>query len=371
MRHNEPDSSFLIQKKRMKEIIKKYLWNPIRLIPLINQIKLSNKPKIFLIGTPRHGNLGDQAIAFAMITFLKDRCKDYELIEIRDVEVERSINVVKNLIKGNDVIALMGGGNIGIQYFDEERLRRNIIKNFQKNKIIIFPQTIYFGNTERGKAEFIKTKSIYNSHPYLTIVGREKKSYEIMNHSFLNNTVLLTPDIVLYLEQSKPIVERKGILVCLRDDVESTLDSSFKEKIIESVSDRYNVDITDTVVPYRISKKERSRELEKIWTQFRKSKLVITDRLHGMVFAAITGTPCIVIKNYNHKVKGTYDWINQLSYIRFIEDNNNIFSAIEEMLESENSIYDNEELLKYYGEILTHINRDMVNSDDLVNSKLL
>lgn len=40
------------------------------------------------------------------------------------------------------------------------------------------------------------------------------------------------------------------------------------------------------------------------YIKFRECELVITDRIHGMIFAAITGTPCIALSNY--KIKGTY-----------------------------------------------------------------
>jgi pyruvyl transferase EpsI len=52
--------------------------------------------------------------------------------------------------------------------------------------------------------------------------------------------------------------------------------------------------------------------------EFAKSKLVITDRLHGMIFSAITGTPCIVFANSNGKVEAEYQWIQSLPYIRFV-----------------------------------------------------
>ena len=40
---------------------------------------------------------------------------------------------------------------------------------------------------------------------------------------------------------------------------------------------------------------------------FQKSELVITDRLHGMIFCYITKTPCIVMPNNNHKILMTYE----------------------------------------------------------------
>ena len=48
---------------------------------------------------------------------------------------------------------------------------------------------------------------------------------------------------------------------------------------------------------------------------------MITDRLHGMIFAAITGTPCVVLQNNNHKIKATYEsWLRPLKHIRLQEN---------------------------------------------------
>lgn len=46
--------------------------------------------------------------------------------------------------------------------------------------------------------------------------------------------------------------------------------------------------------------------------------MVITDRLHGMIFAAITGTPCIAFDNISKKVSGVYKWIESLEYIKVV-----------------------------------------------------
>ena len=78
---------------------------------------------------------------------------------------------------------------------------------------------------------------------------------------------------------------------------------------------------------------------------------MITDRLHGMVFAAITSTPCIALSNYNQKVKGTYEWIKHLPYIRFIEDENDIYKHIDELLKLDPYEYDNNFAMEYYEEI--------------------
>lgn len=324
-------------------------------------IKKSAKPNIILIGTPQHGNLGDQAITFAERKFLKDNFGNKNIVEIQFSEVDYIIEKLKRIVKDNDIIMLHGGGNLGIEYLVEEELRRKVIKNFTNNQIILFPQTIYFGDSEMGKKEFEKTKTIYSHHNNLTLIAREKLSFEIMKKSFINNEVILTPDIVLYLNQSQnKQKESDSVLLCFRNDVESILDGNIKSDIISRLSPMHKVVITDTVVDYSINKKDREKELEYIWSSFRKSKLVITDRLHGMVFAAITSTPCIVFSNYNHKVKYTYNWIKHLPYIKFVENKEDVFVYINELLElSEKECkYENTFLITYYKQIIECINEN-------------
>ena len=43
-----------------------------------------------------------------------------------------------------------------------------------------------------------------------------------------------------------------------------------------------------------------------------------------MIFAAITGTPCLAFDNATHKVRGVYKWINKLDYIRLARDDESI-----------------------------------------------
>lgn len=341
---------------------------------LKHKLKRSTTSRIFLIGTPLHGNLGDHAIAFAEKLLIKEKLKNYELIDIQFNAVNQSIKVMKKLMNKEDILILNGGGNFGIEYFEEEDLRRQVISNFQIQKIILFPQTIYFGDSDQGKKELKKSKSIYNAHSNLTLIAREKKSYEIMKREFANNNVLMTPDIVLYLNQSKPVVKRKDILLCFRKDVESILNAEFKEELIRNILLKRNVIVTDTVVDHSIKKSKREKELLDIWASFKGAELVITDRLHGMVFAAITSTPCIVISNYNHKVKGTYDWIRHLPYIKFVENPNNVLGHIDELLSLSpvELAYDSSFALDYYNTIITSINSlEVKERDALIKEKLV
>ena len=321
------------------------------------------KKRIFIIGTPNHGNLGDHAIAYAEEKILKDNFKDHIIIEIVTSDIIKNLKSLKKNVKKDDVFVLQGGGNLGDEYIWEEEGRRKIISEFKDNKIILFPQSIYFKETVIGKVELSKTKTIYNEHKDLIMVAREETSYNIMKQTFVNSKVILTPDIVLYLNETYPKLERKGVLLSLRQDKEGLLSSIQKNNIRNAAQSNFDkIIITDTVdvvksyedkiLQYMINLNQREKKLKMKWNQFKEVELVITDRLHGLVFCAITSTPCIVIANYNHKVKDTYEWLKDLNYIKFVNDIEEIPSLIKELKNFEIKQYDNSFAMKNYEKII-------------------
>jgi pyruvyl transferase EpsI len=98
---------------------------------------------------------------------------------------------------------------------------------------------------------------------------------------------------------------------------------------------------TDTVIPRNLKLEERDTILDAKLDEFKQAALVVTDRLHGMVFAAITATPCIVLPNSYHKIKGLYDdWLTHLPYIRFASDITEVQRCINDMPSADNLRYD-------------------------------
>jgi pyruvyl transferase EpsI len=112
---------------------------------------------------------------------------------------------------------------------------------------------------------------------------------------------------------------------------------------------RSNITLTDTQLDHHVSIDDRALELKRMIDIIRNSELVITDRLHGMIFCAITSTPCIVMSNYNYKVSGVYEWIKDLKYVSFLEldDASSLDYIIRDMLElkREDCKYDREGML--------------------------
>lgn len=344
----------------MKFIIRIYRSLKYRISAMKENIKYAyitvtplNKKKIYVINTPLHTNIGDSAIAYAQNIFLqKNIGDDYKIVEVTSGEWARFRKVLGCIVRKKDIIMQHGGGNMGITWFNEEIERRRIIEQFPNNKMIIFPQTIYYGDSEEGKKEFENSKKIYNNHKDLHLIAREKVSYEIMKEAYQNCDVILTPDIVLSMDKLNNPYKREGITFCFRRDAEKVLTPEDEKYIInecKKISDK--VFYTDMISERAVTKENRVDIIMDKFKDFQKSELVITDRLHGMVFCAISGTPCIVFGNYNQKVKGTYEWIKDLPYIRYVDNVNEMKGVVNELMLSSNNKFDNSKIKGYYQSI--------------------
>lgn len=307
--------------------------------------------KAYVLGSPDYSNLGDSAILLAQIAFLHSAGWNRNLIkELTLREYYKDRKIIKKDISSSQPIFGLGGGNMGNQWPVEEKFRYDLMDDFPDNPIMIFPQTIYFlPNSEK---EEIESVSYYNGRKKLILIAREKKSFDIMQSMYPNTNIFLVPDIVLSATIETFGVAsqgRNGVLFCVRSDAEKSVSDAVwieleaeldKNKMIHSRTDMYS--------DCRVTKENRMECVRKKMQEFCCAELVITDRLHGMIFAAITGTPCIVFSNYNQKVKGTYDWISYLPYIRYVETTEDAVEAIPELLLMKHCEFDNTPLIPYF-----------------------
>lgn len=294
------------------------------------QSYISNNPIAYLLDAPDYGNLGDQAIAYAMHYFLRKKT-NFDVYEISGDNLPYYLKSLKKNIRSQDIICLVGGGNMGSVYPIYEATRRIIIKSFPKNKIIIFPQTIEYEKSFYGQISQVKSQLIYSKHKNLFLAAREKTTYNLLKILYTKNNVILSPDIVLYLHEYSDLgKERNGIAICLRNDQESILTSeermnivNIAEEIFETI---YRIDTTTNI---KVTLDNRKEILENKLSEFASKEFIITDRLHGMIFAAITSTPCIIIKSKNNKIPGVYAWIKELPYIYLINNTCELYRALD------------------------------------------
>lgn len=341
--------SFMILRRLHGKLHESFLEKK-KIYELIRRIKSVDKDTFFLLYTPTHGNLGDHAIAMAETRFMDKNKICYTEFNDREIYLLNKYN--KLSVFNRRKILLHGGGYLGTLWPKAEMTIRAIIESCPKSNILLFPNTVYYEDNHQLSIE--DSIRIYNSNPRLTVCTREKISYDLVANMY--NNVKLVPDMVLSMNQIEGTYERNGCLVCLRNDIEKTMADGYRNQLVSTISRLFgeNITYTDMVVDYRISKEDRENELNKKFSQFLKAKLVITDRLHGMIFSAITGTPCFVINSKSPKVKGCYEWIKNLGYIIFVENTNEI-EHIYNRLQGRKYKYDNSHLTDYYDELVKSI----------------
>lgn len=308
--------------------------------------------KCYVFGTPLHSNIGDSAIVLAEHAFLKSYLGYEPIKEIAAYEYTEYKDTILRALGKHDVICLHGGGNMGDTWYPEETMRREIVTEFGDRPMIVFPQTIHYSDTALGKARASESVQYYNKQGNPTLIAREKVSYQIMKELYPQAEIMLIPDIVLSATMETFGVERQrreGIMLCMRNDAERALAEEDYDRIQHMIQPLcMPVRRTDMHTDRQVTKENRAECVKEKMTEFARARLVITDRLHGMVFAAITGTPCVVFSNYNHKVRGTYEWIKYLPYIRYVESVEEMEACMPELLAMENCEFDNTPLKPYY-----------------------
>lgn len=326
-------------------------------VKTIKYLKTPFGKKVYVIGTPEHSNLGDSAIVISEKYFLtKSGLSSKRVKEITFEEYMNNRKLICSLINKKQLICHVGGGNMGNQWIKEEYFHRMLIEDFKFNQEIIFPQTIFYDDSSKGKMEMNTSISVYNKKS-LTIAARERTSYEIMCSIYPEANIILVPDIVLYagvkaFSMLNDSFEKEGVLLCFRDDAEkkiSEADQSYVRDFL--IKKGYKFTNTDMHANEKVTKLNRNELVKKKIEEFLRSQVVITDRLHGMILSVITGTPCIVFGNYNHKIKGTYDFIKKLGYVKYIENIKDFDDVFFKMVNLENCKYDNDFFVSCYQEL--------------------
>ena len=344
----------LIRKQPVISEISKYIYHKIKDLRTYNSRKSlylntievvkgtdSKKKKIWYMGVPIHPNLGDLVQYLCIKSFLEKNFADHKIIEIPSLSFnfneQEFINKIHSKLTGEDFFVMQSGYTMaGRSCHPDENVHLSIIRNFPKNKIIFFPQTILYKN----KSEENETIETFRKHKNILLLARDKISYEKALQMFPYNKVELYPDIVTSLignyRSTNTNQNRNGILLCLRVDAEKYYEDDEINTLIKSLKEtlKCNVDITDTEIPKKNCEYKTEyieEQLNSIIRMFSNYKVIITDRYHGTIFSLIAGTPVIILKTTDHKVISGADWFG--SFVLCIS---NILS--EQMLKGDFSI---------------------------------
>ncbi len=285
-----------------------------------------------LLHFPSSANAGDNAIWLGETTYL--RRAGARIVYTCEVATYSRDRLAARL--GQGTILLQGGGNLGDLWSAAERLREDVIAAFPDRPIIQLPQTIHFQET----ANLARARTIFNSHPNLTLLVRDHQSLEVARNEFTASS-LLCPDMAFALGPLvRPRRPRRAIVCLLRTDKESMGLSAGRELSALVRSDWR----ADRPLPRLLSRGIRAatrlvsrqpRALDWAWptltgfydliAQLRvargarmlsPARCVVTDRLHGHILCLLLDIPHVVLDNSYGKVRSFYEtWTAQSEFV--------------------------------------------------------
>lgn len=269
----------------------------------------SESRRIYFCGIPVHNNMGDQAQRHCIEKWCGTWYPDYRIVPLSTwAFYEGSFRkALERQVGAEDIFVIQSGYCTTSRHYDHP-MHRYIVSRFTKNRILIMPQTVRFVQEKDGR----KTGKIYDAHPGLLFLARDRTSFASARHFFPGTKVLLFPDIVTTLIGTRrPSCAREGVLLCIRNDAEKKygedqillLERKFRETGVRC--DRTD---TNSTLPAGDLQDRFEEELEKLLTRFSSYRVVITDRYHGTIFSMIAKTPVIVLATRDHKVKSGTEW---------------------------------------------------------------
>lgn len=278
-------------------------------------------PRFIITFTSIYHNFGDNAITVSTKQFLNYYFPNIQQILITQKQI-LNIDLIKKFINKEDIIIISGGGNFGL-YHSLVKEYVNVINNFPNNHIIFFPCSIFF--SEKIRLKYSKYLHSFNQHKSITFFIRDQASYNISKKIFNQSNIYLVPDIVtrlnLHFLDNLPS-ERNGILLILRNDIELLLNKKNHLFIKKMAQKYFKNEITeiDSGKPNLPNESNIINETFNFIKLIKSKKLVITDRLHGMIFSIISSTPVIALGNSYHKVESSYfSWFYNISNTYFIK----------------------------------------------------
>lgn len=298
----------------------------------------SGRKKVVITLAGFYQNLGDMALTYAQKRFIEEVLPGYEVLLFPSTHTYSRMKALKRVVGPDDIITTIGGGNMDDLYPSLENARRFVIRSFPNNPIVSFPQTMAFTETRAGQRALRRSARTYRRHPRLAIFAREPQSFEAMNADLPGVQKGHVPDTVLSVPTIVTAKKRSGVMVSLRSDKEGVLSIEDRSRVLLILNSHdSNLLMRDTVdVALEDSQPETFEStLREFWETVSSRRLVVTDRLHAMIFCVITRTPAVVLTNSNHKIRETHEaWLKDHSYIRYLErfDEATFSQAVDELL---------------------------------------
>ncbi len=168
-----------------------------------------------LLDLPYHKNIGDILIWQGELNYLKS--KPYRCLGSSNKDTFQFPDLSPDVL-----ILLQGGGNFGDLYRSSQEFRCNIVSKYPKNKIVMFPQSVYYQDANL----ILEDSKIFRKHTNLYLCVRDYSSFQFMRKYFSSNNILLVPDMAFYVDLKPKNNAKSSSLYFKRIDRESCVETT-------------------------------------------------------------------------------------------------------------------------------------------------
>lgn len=260
-------------------------------------------------------NKGDPCITAGEIYFL--RRMNIEVVYYCSFSACTQKNIDTARIKANEygpqklIILIHGGGNI-IGYAANDLLRFQLLTKFKGYEMMVFPQSIWVRTYQNPHVH--RAMLNYCCNKNLTLVLRDKQSYDIAKKIFKGSTrLLMLPDMAFQIGRMERFMSPVFDIIWLKRKDAETPGYTEMAKVPEDL----RVHISDW---WKWSTPSAGSSLEKafyIATNgfffLQRGRVIITDRLHGHILATLMDIPHVLIDNRAKKLSAYHNsWTKSL-----------------------------------------------------------
>lgn len=303
---------------------------------LLREVLGSGGRDVVFLDAPTYRNFGDSLIWEGSLRYLREL--GFKVRYTADIRRFRDEDLRK--VPGDAIIVLEGGGNLGDLWPTCEEFRQHIVKTYPQRRIVIMPQSIHFEDSEALE----RSAAGYRRGENLTVLLRESRSIEIAREHFRDVDVRFCYDAALGVRVPElPVARQKaGPVIIARGDKESRPDDAAflaQHAGEDWRASRSNQMVWDRMVwfknyyahlPHQVQDQTRAPHLPydvmrglnvaAAIRQLDGAPVVVTNRLHGHVLAALLGISHVVTDNSYGKISGIFhEYTNGFSTAHWAE----------------------------------------------------
>jgi len=308
--------------------------------------------EVAVLDFPRHHNAGDALIWVGTRKFLAGIGAKVRFVA--DLHHFNPSELRRVMPRG--VVLIQGGGNLGDKWRRHQDFRLHVLKELPDYPVVQLSQGLDF-TTDAAAAESARA---FASHPDFTLLVRDHEGVARARRLFPDCTVDFCPDVSLGVGMLPRVAPASvPVLMLLRRDLERVprdFDVSAADGfetcdwgLVGSDAVRWRALRLPEDVVRVVNPSERLLRPAIAWSFeamadinvlaarriLARGRVVVTDRLHAMILAALSGIPVVALENSNGKVRAVHrDYLGTLPNTHLARDARQALEMAAQLLDS-------------------------------------